>query len=75
MLGQRMYAWRRPLWPITLAILVADFIVWLDINGVTGGNLAFGNVALVATISWLVLGQFIGPKLHAKVTANQKPEA
>lgn len=70
-----MYAWRRPLWPITLAIFVADIVLWLDINGVTGGNLAFGNVALVVTIAWLVLGQFIGPKLQARRVADEKPEA
>lgn len=70
-----MYAWRRPLWPITLAILVADIVLWLDINGVTGGNLACGNVALVVTIAWLVLGQFIGPKPQARRVANQTPES
>lgn len=46
-----MYAWRRPLWPITLAILVADIVLWLDINSVTGGNLACDTVALVVTIA------------------------
>ncbi len=50
MLGHRMYAWRRPLWPITLAIVVADLVVWL------------------------VLGQFIGPKLQARSVAAQEPE-
>ncbi|MCD4851963.1 hypothetical protein LN996_14175 [Arthrobacter sp. AK01] len=67
MLGQRMYAWRRPLWPVTLAIVVADIVVWfLLINGVTGGDPALGNVAFVVTIGWLVLGQSIGPKLRAR---------
>lgn len=76
MLGQRMYAWRRPLWPITLAIVVADLVIWfLLINDVTGGDPTLGNVALVVTIVWLVLGQFIGPKLQANRTADQTPEA
>ncbi|MGR0158820.1 hypothetical protein [Paenarthrobacter nitroguajacolicus] len=75
MLEQRMYAWRRPLWPITLVIVVADLVVWfLLINGVTGGDPALGNVAFVVTIVWLVLGQFIGPRLQARRAAAQKPQ-
>lgn len=74
MVGQRLFAWRRPLWPITAAITLADLVIWfLLVNGVTGGDPALGNVAFVVTIAWLVLGQFIGPKLEAGKAGVQKP--
>ncbi|SEJ81627.1 hypothetical protein SAMN04487917_11530 [Arthrobacter sp. yr096] len=76
MLGHRMHAWRRPLWPVTLAIVVADLVVWfLLINGVTGGDLTLGNFAFVVTIAWLVLGEFIGPKLQARRAVDQELKA
>ncbi|MCT9868397.1 hypothetical protein [Paenarthrobacter aurescens] len=72
MLGQRMYAWRRPLWPVTFVIVMADIVVWLLlINSVTGGDPTLGNVAFVVTIGWLVLGQSIGPKLRARRGGSQ----
>ncbi|MBP2267283.1 p-aminobenzoyl-glutamate transporter AbgT [Pseudarthrobacter sp. PvP004] len=34
-----------------------------------------GTTVVVVTILWLVLGQFIGPKLQARRTEVQNPEA
>ncbi|WP_177179988.1 hypothetical protein [Arthrobacter sp. yr096] len=55
---------------------MADLVVWfLLINGVTGGDLTLGNFAFVVTIAWLVLGEFIGPKLQARRAVDQELKA
>ena len=64
----KMYAWRRPLWPVTAIIVVAEVVIGLLI--VNGADPVMGTVAVAITIAWLVLGQSIGPRLRADV----KPE-
>lgn len=74
MLGQRMYSWRWPLWPVTLAILVACVVSGVCIyNGIV--DPAVGTVASAVTIVWLVLGQFIGPRLEARMSKVSNSEA
>ncbi|MEQ4565525.1 hypothetical protein [Paenarthrobacter sp. CAP02] len=58
----KMYAWRRPLWPVTTIIIIADVVIGFLIT--KGTDPAIGTAAAAITIVWLVLGQSIGPKLR-----------
>jgi hypothetical protein len=66
----KMYAWRWPLWPVTAALCLACLAIGIFIMN-DGAEPAIGTVVVVVTIIWLVLGQYIGPKLRAQ----SKPEA
>lgn len=64
----KIRAWRRPLWPITVAIVVADIAIGILI--LNGTDPVVGTVAVVVTVAWLYVAESIGQRLNARNSPN-----